>query len=377
MRKSLGIIPCLLLVATVSAAEKVELPVDIRPIDRNQPGVSYADMLSRVTPAVVSVRLALEVGENDIRRLSMTKPINPRLVRHDPVTNKYLVPIALGSGVVIHPSGYILTNHHVVTAQGQVVSKVAMVQFSDGRDLRGTILGSDSRTDVAVVKVDAVNLPYLRFSESDQLRVGDNVFAVGNPLDVGLSVTSGIVSGLSRSNLVLSSVGRARGPDYQDFIQTSAPINPGNSGGALVDTFGRLVGMNTAVRANAVGIGYAVPGNLARFVADSIIARGYVVRGYIGIDGEDVAFVEAVRLGATKGQAARLTEVDEGAPAFKAGLKVGDLVTAVNGYDIAGWNDLRLVISGLKPGTEATFAILRGNKTQLIRVPILERPRGQ
>ncbi len=376
MRISLRIALYLLLVASLSAADKIDLPTDVRPIDRSQPGVSYADMLSRVTPAVVSVRLALEVGENDLRRLSMTNPINPKLVRHDPVTNKYLVPIALGSGVVIHPSGYILTNHHVVTAQGQVVSKVAMVQFADGRDLRGTILGSDSRTDVAVVKVDAVDLPYLRFGESDQLRVGDNVFAVGNPLDVGLSVTSGIVSGLSRSNLVLSA-GRARGPDYQDFIQTSAPINPGNSGGALVDTFGRLVGMNTAVRSDGVGIGYAVPGNLARFVADSLIARGYVVRGYIGIDGEDVAFVEAVRLGAAKGQAARLTEVDEGAPAFKAGLKVGDLVTTVNGYGIAGWNDLRLVISGLKPGTEATFAILRDNKSQLVRVPILERPRGQ
>jgi S1-C subfamily serine protease len=376
MRISLRIAPYLLLVASLSAADKIDLPTDVRPIDRSQPGVSYADMLSRVTPAVVSVRLALEVGENDLRRLSMTNPINPKLVRHDPVTNKYLVPIALGSGVVIHPSGYILTNHHVVTAQGQVVSKVAMVQFADGRDLRGTILGSDSRTDVAVVKVDAVDLPYLRFGESDQLRVGDNVFAVGNPLDVGLSVTSGIVSGLSRSNLVLSA-GRARGPDYQDFIQTSAPINPGNSGGALVDTFGRLVGMNTAVRSDGVGIGYAVPGNLARFVADSLIARGYVVRGYIGIDGEDVAFVEAVRLGAAKGQAARLTEVDEGAPAFKAGLKVGDLVTTVNGYGIAGWNDLRLVISGLKPGTEATFTVLRDNKSQLVRVPILERPRGQ
>jgi S1-C subfamily serine protease len=376
MRISLRIALYLLLVASLSAADKIDLPTDVRPIDRSQPGVSYADMLSRVTPAVVSVRLALEVGENDLRRLSMTNPINPKLVRHDSVTNKYLVPIALGSGVVIHPSGYILTNHHVVTAQGQVVSKVAMVQFADGRDLRGTILGSDSRTDVAVVKVDAVDLPYLRFGESDQLRVGDNVFAVGNPLDVGLSVTSGIVSGLSRSNLVLSA-GRARGPDYQDFIQTSAPINPGNSGGALVDTFGRLVGMNTAVRSDGVGIGYAVPGNLARFVADSLIARGYVVRGYIGIDGEDVAFVEAVRLGAAKGQAARLTEVDEGAPAFKAGLKVGDLVTTVNGYGIAGWNDLRLVISGLKPGTEATFTVLRDNKSQLVRVPILERPRGQ
>ena len=376
MRLSLRIIPCLLLGLSLAAADKIEFPVDVRPIDRNQPGVSYADMLSRVTPAVVSVRLALEVGENDLRRLSMTNPINPKLVRHDPATNKYLVPIALGSGVVIHPSGYILTNHHVVTAQGQVVSKVAMVQFSDGRDLRGTILGSDSRTDVAVIKVDAVDLPYLRFGESDQLRVGDNVFAVGNPLDVGLSVTSGIVSGLGRSNLMLSA-GRVRGPDYQDFIQTSAPINPGNSGGALVDTYGRLVGMNTAIRADGVGIGYAVPGNLARFVADSMIARGYVVRGYIGVDGEDVAFVEAVRLGATKGQAARLTEVDEGAPAFKAGLKVGDLVTAVNGYGIAGWNDLRLVISGLKPGTEATFAVLRDNKSLLIRVPILERPRGQ
>lgn len=365
-------IACLFLAAALGAADKVDLPVDARPVDRSQPGVSYADMLSRVTPAVVSVRLALEVSESEIRRVQVP---NPKLVRRDPVSGKYLVPIALGSGVVIHPSGYILTNHHVVTARGQIVSRVAMVQFADGRDLRGTIIGSDSRTDIAVVKVDAADLPCLRFGDSDQLRVGDSVFAVGNPLDVGLSVTSGIVSGLGRSNLALGA-GQARGPDYQDFIQTSAPINPGNSGGALVDTAGRLVGINTAIRSDGVGIGYAVPGGLARGVADSIISRGYVVRGYIGVDGEDMPFAEAVQAGATKGQAARLTEVDEGGPADKAGLLAGDLVVAVNGFGIAGWNDLRLAISGLKPGTEATFSILRGGKPRSVRVSILERPKG-
>jgi len=236
-------------------------------------------------------------------------------------------------------------------------------------------VGSDSRTDIAVVKVDATELPCLRFGDSDQLRVGDTVFAVGNPLDVGLSVTSGIISGLGRSNLALGG-GYQRGPDYQDFIQTSAPINPGNSGGALVDTAGRLVGINTAIRSDGVGIGYSVPGNLARFVSESIITRGYVVRGYIGADGEDVSFAEAVHLGAAKGQAARLVDVDDGGPAAKAGLRAGDLVIAVNGYGVASWNELRLVISGLKPGTEATFSILRSGKPQQIRVPILERPKG-
>lgn len=362
----------LLLAAALGAAEKIELPVDTRPVDRSQPGVSFADMLARATPAVVSVRLALEVSEAEIRRVQVP---NPKLVRRDPSTGKYLVPIALGSGVVIHPSGYILTNHHVVTAQGQVISRVAMVQFADGRDLRGTIVGSDSRTDIAVVKVEASDLPCLRFGDSDQLRVGDSVFAVGNPLDVGLSVTSGIISGLGRSNLALGG-GMVRGPDYQDFIQTSAPINPGNSGGALVDTAGRLVGINTAIRADGVGIGYSVPGNLARFVSESIISRGYVVRGYIGVDGEDVPFAEAVHLGVAKGQAARLTDVDDGGPASKAGLRAGDLVTAVNGFGVAGWNELRLAISGLKPGTEASFSILRSGKPLVVRVSILERPKG-
>ena len=371
MRVALCTALCLL-VAGVGATGKVDLPIDPRPVDRSQPGVSFADMLSRATPAVVSVRLALEVSEAEIRRVQVP---NPKLVRRDTVTGKYLVPIALGSGVVIHPSGYILTNHHVVTAQGQVVSRVAMVQFSDGRDLRGTLVGSDSRTDIAVVKVDATELPYLRFADSDQLRVGDSVFAVGNPLDVGLSVTSGIISGLGRSNLALGG-GYQRGPDYQDFIQTSAPINPGNSGGALVDTFGRLIGINTAIRTDGVGIGYSVPGNLARFVAESIIARGYVVRGFIGVDGEDVSFAEAVQLGVSKGQAARLTDIDVGGPAAKAGLREGDLVTAVNGFGIASWNELRLAISGLKPGTEATFSILRSGKVMQVRVLIRERPKG-
>lgn len=358
----------LLLLAAAAAAQKVPLPTDVRPLDRSRPGAGHADMLSRVTPAVVSVRLALEVGEADLRRVPVP---NPRLVRRDPATGKFLVPIALGSGVVVHPSGYIITNNHVVTAQGQVVSRVAMVQFSDGRDLRGTLVGSDSRTDIAVVKVDAKDLPHLRFADSDQLRVGDAVFAVGNPLDVGLSVCEGIVSGLGRNNLTLRG-----GPDFQDFIQTSAPINPGNSGGALVDAEGRLVGINTAVRADGAGIGYAVAGNLARFVAESLIERGTVIRGYVGAVGEDVPFADAVRLGAARGQAARITQVTEGSPAARAGLREGDLVTAVNAYQVSGWSDLRLTISGLRPGTKADFSVLRDGKTLRLAVSIEERPKG-
>lgn len=357
-----------LLAAALAAGERVPLPVDVRPLDRSRPGASHADMLARVTPAVVSVRLALEVGEGDLRRVPVP---NPRLVRRDPATGKFLVPIALGSGVVVHPAGYIITNHHVVTAQGQMVSRVAMVQFADGRDLRGTIVGSDSRTDIAVVKVDAKDLPHLRFSDSDQLRVGDAVFAVGNPLDVGLSVSSGIVSGLGRNNLSLRG-----GPDYQDFIQTSAPINPGNSGGALVDAEGRLVGINTAVRADGAGIGYAVSGNLARFVAESLVERGTVIRGYVGATGEDVPFAEAVAAGVAKGQAARLVQVEPGSPAARGGLKEGDLVTAVNGFAVAGWSELRLTISGLRPGAAATFSVVRDGRSLSLRVPIEERPKG-
>lgn len=353
---------------SLAAGERLPLAVDTRPLDRARPGASHADMLSRVTPAVVSVRLALEVGEGDLRRVPVP---NPRLVRRDPTTGKFLVPIALGSGVVIHPSGYILTNHHVVTAQGQVVSRVAMVQFADGRDLRGTLVGSDSRTDIAVVKVEAKDLPHLRFSDSDQLRVGDAVFAVGNPLDVGLSVSSGIVSGLGRNNLTLRG-----GPDYQDFIQTSAPINPGNSGGALVDAEGRLVGINTAVRADGAGIGYAVSGNLARFIAESLIERGTVVRGYIGATGEDVPFAEAVAAGVSRGQACRIIQVEPGSPAQKGGLREGDLVTAVNGFQPSGWSDLRLIISGLRPGTQAAFSVVREGKALSLRVPVAERPKG-
>ncbi len=350
------------------ANTRVPLPVDVRPLDRSRPGVSHAEMLSRVTPAVVSVRLALEVGEGDLRRVPVP---NPRLVRRDPATGKFLVPIALGSGVVVHPSGYIITNHHVVTAKGQVVSRVAMVQFADGRDLRGTLIGSDSRTDIAVVKVDAKDLPHLRFSDSDQLRVGDAVFAVGNPLDVGLSVSSGIVSGLGRNNLSLRG-----GPDYQDFVQTSAPINPGNSGGALVDAEGRLVGINTAVRADGEGIGYAVSGNLARFIAESLVERGTVVRGYVGATGEDVPFAEAVAAGVAKGQAARVIQIEPASPAARAGLREGDLITAVNGFAVPGWSELRLVISGLRPGTSASFSVVRGGNPLQVKVAIEERPQG-
>lgn len=358
----------LLLLAASLAGQKAPLITDPRPLDRTRPGASHADMLARVTPAVVSVRLALEVSESDLRRVPVP---NPRLVRRDPATGKYLVPVTLGSGVVVHPSGVIITNNHVVTAQGQVISRVAMVQFADGRDLRGTLVGADSRTDIAVIKVEAKDLPHVRFADSDQLRVGDAVFAIGNPLDVGLSVSEGIVSGLGRNNLSLRG-----GPDYQDFIQTSAPINPGNSGGALVDAEGRLVGINTAVRADGAGIGYAVAGNLARFIAESLVERGTVVRGYVGAVGEDVPFAEAVRLGASRGQAARLTQVSPGSPAERGGLREDDLVTAVNGFPVAGWSELRLVISGLRPGARAEFSVLREGKTLRLSVPIEERPKG-
>ncbi|MDR2219207.1 MAG: Do family serine endopeptidase [Methylobacillus sp.] len=270
---------------------------------------------------------------------------------------------SLGSGVIVTAYGLILTNHHVIDGADEI--KVAL---ADGRILPARIVGSDPDTDLAVLRVNASELPAITFGRSDKLNIGDVVLAIGNPFGVGQTVTQGIVSALGRHHLGINT--------FENFIQTDAPINPGNSGGALVDTDGNLVGINSAIYSQSggsVGIGFAIPSGLAQQIMDQIIRNGSVTRGWIGIEVQDVTpeLAESFKLKEARG--ALIASVMRGSPADKAGIKPGDVLIEVNGKPVADISDINL-ISGLNPGTTATIKIVRSQAERKLTVAIAKRP---
>ncbi len=269
----------------------------------------------------------------------------------------------LGSGVIVSPEGYILTNNHVVDGATEV-----MVTLHDKREMKARVIGTDSRTDIAVIKIEGSNFPTLTLADSSKVEVGDIVLAVGDPFGVGQTVTQGIVSATGRSGLGIE--------DVEDFIQTDAAINPGNSGGALVDDEGHLVGINTAIVGNSggnVGIGFAVPINMAKHDLDSILAHGKVERGYMGVIPEDVtpALAKAFHA-ATAG--ALLGDVTPGSPAAQAGLKKGDIVVELNGQPVSNANDLRLRVGNMEPNGTITMKVLRDGKQMDVSMHLGEFP---
>jgi len=348
----------------------VTFETDTRPVNRAAPGASYADMLARITPAVVSVRTAEVIPASVLKRYSGR--IDPDKVMQDEQTGETLLPTGLGSGTIIHPDGYVITNRHVVLQDNRRgVAKTVIVQLADRREFRAKVLGVDAGTDIAVLKIEGRNLPYAKFADSDKARVGDVVFAIGNPLDAGLTVTSGIVSALGRSGKL------GMGMAFEDFIQTDAAINPGNSGGPLIDFEGRLLGMNTAIKSGtglSVGLGYSIPSNLITAVALDLANQGRVVRGLIGVQGEDLSVAEATKLSLGQAGAVRLVLVSDEMPAAKAGLKVGDIVVGLNGKPVENWNEMRLEISRRRPGEVLTLNYIREGRGSLARLTVAERP---
>ena len=348
----------------------VTFETDPRPVNRAAPGASYADMLARITPAVVSVRTAEVIPASVLKRYSGR--IDPDKVMQDEQTGETLLPTGLGSGPIIHPDGYVITNRHVVLQDNRRgVAKTVIVQLADRREFRAKVLGVDAGTDIAVLKIEGRNLPYAKFADSDKARVGDVVFAIGNPLDAGLTVTSGIVSALGRSGKL------GMGMAFEDFIQTDAAINPGNSGGPLIDFEGRLLGMNTAIKSGtglSVGLGYSIPSNLITAVALDLANQGRVVRGLIGVQGEDLSVAEATKLSLGQAGAVRLVLVSDEMPAAKAGLKVGDIVVGLNGKPVENWNEMRLEISRRRPGEVLTLNYIREGRGSLARLTVAERP---
>jgi serine protease Do len=349
----------------------VGVTVNEKPIQRTaMAGVSYSQVVKKVTPSVVKVFTAgksKEVsfeespGMNDpfFRRFFGGRNGFGRQQQQMPAPRQH----GMGSGVVVTDDGYILTNNHVVDGADEV-----KVSLQDGREFTAKVIGKDPQSDVAVIKIDAKNLPHLELADSDKVEVGDVVLAIGNPFGIGQTVTMGIVSATGRGNM---------GLDYEDFIQTDASINPGNSGGALVDTEGRLIGINTAILSRSggnQGIGFAIPANLANSVMVSLIKDGHVTRGYLGVMIQDMNPSLAREFKLKENAGALVSEVTPNGPGDKAGLKSGDVVTEFDGKKVENSRQLKLRVSSTHPGSSATVKILRDGTAKTLTVKLQELP---
>jgi len=274
----------------------------------------------------------------------------------------------LGSGVVMTQDGYILTNNHVVDGASNVT-----VTLADKREFKAKVIGTDPKSDIAVIKIDATNLPSMTIADSSKVQVGDYALAVGDPFGVGQTVTMGIVSATGRSHLGIE--------DYEDFIQTDAAINPGNSGGALVNDRGELIGINTAIIAHGSqgnqGIGFAIPANMARNVMEQIVEHGKVTRAYLGIVPQDVTPDIAKQFGEKEERGALVSDVSVGSPAQKSGLERGDIILDVNGKPVADSNALRMTISMMAPDSDAKLKVLRNGSEREIAVKLSAMPTEQ
>jgi serine protease Do len=351
----------------------VNIKVDPAPLPRAQDlALSVSPIVKRVTPSVVKVVT---------RERAKEMQVDGGLPFDDPDLRQFFGPffggrggqrrmmrqppqIGLGSGVIVSADGYILTNSHVVDDAASL-----KVTLSDGRILTAKVIGKDQKSDIAVIKVEARDLPALTFADSDDVQVGDRVLAVGNPFGIGETVTSGIVSGTGRSG--------ATGLDYEDFIQTDAAINPGNSGGALVDMQGRLIGLNTAILSRSggfQGIGFAIPANLARHVVDSLVKSGKVVRGYLGVTIQDISPDLADQFQLKSNSGAVVADVKPECPAANAGLKSGDVVLEFEGKPVKDSRQLKFAVAATEPGQKVKLGYLRDGKNETATVTIGEVP---
>jgi serine protease Do len=275
---------------------------------------------------------------------------------------------SLGSGVIVSPEGYILTNNHVIDGATDV-----RVTLSDKRQLQAKVVGTDPKTDIAVLKVEGNNFPAITIGNSSKVQVGDYALAIGDPFGVGQTVTMGIVSAMNRGNLGIE--------DYEDFIQTDAPINPGNSGGALVNDRGELIGINTAILSHGSGgnegIGFAVPVNLAREVMDQIMDHGKVNRAYLGVVIQDVTPAIAKAMGVSDLKGVLVGDVSPSGPASKSGIQRGDIILEVNGKPVADSRELRMSISMMKADATVKLKILRNGNTSEMAVKLGDLPNQQ
>jgi serine protease Do len=360
--------------AKTAGAHKLEIPVDERPLARDGEGVSsYSPVVKKVAPAVVQVFTTARVqrmssadgtGMDDMLRRFFGEQFDGRNPNRDQ-RRSFGAPRqqGVGSGVIATKDGYILTNNHVVENAEEV--KVAL---PDGREFSAKVVGRDPKTDIAVLKIDAKNLPVVTMADSDHVEVGDVVLAVGNPFGIGQTVTKGIVSATGRGNM---------GLDYEDFIQTDAAINPGNSGGALVDAEGRLIGINTAILSRSggnQGIGFAIPANLVRNVMQDLLDDGHVTRGFLGVMIQDLNPALAREFNLKEAKGVLVSDVTPGSPAEKAGLKGGDVILEFDGKQVSTSRHLKLEVAQTKPGQTVPVRILRDGDSKTVQVAIKPLP---
>ncbi|MBV8142190.1 MAG: DegQ family serine endoprotease [Verrucomicrobia bacterium] len=345
-----------------TANPPLQVQVDNSPLTRDvKEGSSFAPIVKKVAPSVVKILVTMKAGDNPLansdmdffRRFFGGEGQQPRGRFHVPAEH------GIGSGVIVSPDGYILTNNHVVDNASEI-----QVSLNDGRQFTAKLIGSDPKTDVALIQIKAENLPAITLADSDKIEVGDVVLAIGNPFGIGQTVTKGIVSAKDRTT---------SGDMDEDFIQTDAAINPGNSGGALVDTEGRLVGINSAILTHSggnQGIGFAVPSNLSRWVMESLVKNGRVERGLLGVMIQNLTpdLATAFKLNRTTG--ALVGDVSPGGPAEKSGLKSGDVITELNGQPIEDASQLKLRVAESAPGSKVQLGVNRNGENKTFDVTL-------
>jgi serine protease DegQ len=320
----------------------------------------YRDAAGRAMPAVVNILTSKAMRDS---HPLLKDPFFRRFFGDKLPPDEQMA--SLGSGVIVSSDGYILTNYHVVEAADEIE-----VGLADGRKAQARIVGTDPETDLAVIRIKERNLPVMVLGHADEARVGDVVLAIGNPFGVGQTVTMGIISALGRNNLHIN--------HFENFIQTDAAINFGNSGGALVDTHGNLLGINSAIYSQtggSVGIGFAIPVSTAKSVLEDIIQHGQVVRGWIGVETQDITPELADSFGLGKSSGAIIAGVVRGGPADRAGIRPGDILLTVDGKQVSNTNEMLNVIAQLAPDRKTKMTVMRKNRQATLDVVVGRRPR--
>ncbi len=332
-----------------------------QPLSRNQGPASYADAVERAAPAVANI-YSSRVVEREEHPL-MSDPFFRQFFGEDMPARQRMLS-SLGSGVIVSEDGYVLTNHHVINGADQI-----RVALRDGREILAEVIGTDPESDLAVLRIDLDNLPVIELADTGGVAVGDVSLAIGNPFGVGQTVTMGIISATGRSHLGLNA--------YEDFIQTDAAINPGNSGGALINAEGSLVGINTAIfsrSGGSQGIGFAIPANLAQSILEDLVTKGRVIRGWLGIEAQELNQDLAASFGLQAPRGVVVAGVVPSGPADEAGLETGDVLLELDGRPILDARIAMSDIAAIEPGQQLPVTVLREGESRELVVEVGERP---